>query len=211
MTQTRFLFVRHGESTWNAEGRWQGQGDPPLTSLGRSQVVACALALLSEPPFALLVSSDLLRAAQTAEILGQRLGLAPHFDGRLRELDVGHWSGLTHAEISERWPEEYASYRAGDGSFRLGGGESFQMLAARVCEVLGELALEHCGQRILIVAHGGAFRSVVPGLKLENAQTYPYELDRSRAMSWARGEAKVDASTEFWTELDEVSRDDESL
>ena len=99
---TTFLVIRHGESEWNAQRRWQGQADPPLTDLGRMQAHAAVEKLGT---FDLLASSDLQRARSTAEIIGHRLGieLLPA-DSRLRETDVGEWQGLTVEEIEAAYP-----------------------------------------------------------------------------------------------------------
>src|SRR5262245_40290829 len=83
---TRLLLVRHGQSTWNADGRWQGQGDPPLSPLGERQAAEAAERVQAMDA---LWSSDLRRAWQTAEIIGARASLAVHLEGRLRERDAG--------------------------------------------------------------------------------------------------------------------------
>jgi len=108
---TALWFARHGQSTWNAEGRWQGQADPPLSALGRVQAEALAEALAGAG-IALLAASDLARARETAAIVGARLGLAPVLEPALREHDVGAWSGLTRTEVEARWPAELARFRA---------------------------------------------------------------------------------------------------
>ena len=98
----RILLVRHGESEWNALGRWQGQADSPLSDLGRQQAKAASRALGSVDAVA---CSDLQRARVTAEILASELGVGPVIvDPDLRERDAGEWSGLTRAEIHERYP-----------------------------------------------------------------------------------------------------------
>jgi broad specificity phosphatase PhoE len=192
---TSFLLFRHGESEWNAEDRWQGQGDPSLTETGRCQVQRAAQALVENPetpPIQQIISSDLKRASQSAQILGDALGLEPRYDSRLRELDVGEWEGLSHDEIAKRWPVDYAAFRGGDTAVRLGGAESWALLTTRFRKALGELAQAHPGQTLLVVAHGGAIRSAVPDLHLENAQSHRLELPAEVAASWARGEVELD-------------------
>ena len=99
---TRILLVRHGESEWNATRRWQGQADPPLTDLGRTQAAHAAAALGAVDA---IVTSDLQRASATAQVIADALGLdAPMIDPRLRERDAGEWSGLTREEIHDQWP-----------------------------------------------------------------------------------------------------------
>src|SRR4051812_28738357 len=99
---TRILLVRHGESEWNAMGRWQGQADPPLTDLGRRQAFAAAASLGTVDGIA---ASDLQRASDTAEIISNQLGVGPVvIDPRFRERDAGEWSGLTRHDIHRDWP-----------------------------------------------------------------------------------------------------------
>jgi probable phosphoglycerate mutase len=98
----RILLVRHGQSEWNAVGRWQGQADPPLSDLGRRQARAAAGAIGAVDA---VFASDLVRAADTAGIIADELGIGPVLiDPDLRERDAGEWSGLTRAEIDERYP-----------------------------------------------------------------------------------------------------------
>lgn len=168
----RLLLVRHAESLWNAAGRWQGQADPGLSARGREQARGLGTRLAGEAVEA-LVASDLERAAETARIAARALGLEARLDPRLREHDVGAWSGLTHAEIAARWPDDYARFRAGDTELRPGGGESRRMLAARVARAAAELAAEHAG-RLVLVTHAGWLRALVPGLALGNAELWHF-------------------------------------
>lgn len=150
-------FIRHGESLWNAEGRWQGQADPPLSERGRQQAGAVAEALAGAA-VALLVASDLSRARQSAEIIGARIGVQPHFDRALRELDVGRWSGHSPAEVARRWPEELARFRAGDLEMTAGGAESRRALRARVGPALEAFAARATGP-LVVVSHLGVLRA----------------------------------------------------
>lgn len=99
---TRVLLVRHGQSEWNALGRWQGQADPCLSDLGRTQARHAARSLGAVDA---IVASDLQRAAETAAILSAELGIGPVLtDPDLRERHAGEWQGLTRAEIHQGWP-----------------------------------------------------------------------------------------------------------
>lgn len=99
---TRVLLIRHGQSEWNADGRWQGQADPPLTDLGRHQALHAAHNLGAVDA---IVASDLQRASETALIIAEALGVGPVvLEPALRERDAGEWSGLTRAEIERDWP-----------------------------------------------------------------------------------------------------------
>ena len=105
--------MRHGQSEWNADGRWQGQADPPLTDLGRAQARHAARSLGTVDA---IVASDLLRAADTAVILAGELGVGPVVvEPDLRERHAGEWQGLTRPEIDEGWPGYLEDHRRPDG------------------------------------------------------------------------------------------------
>jgi len=181
----RFLCIRHAQSVMNAEGRWQGQLDPPLTREGRRQArgLARVLAAGAGGRLAGLVASDLQRAWQTACILGETLGLRPEAHAGLRERDVGRWAGRTHAEIERLWPGDYARLRAGDPELRPGGGESRRQLRERVRATFAELAMRLPAGPIAVVTHMGVLRSLRPGLQLANTGCLwlaPDSVDASR-------------------------------
>ena len=159
---SRLLLLRHGESTWNAEHRWQGWADPPLSPRGEGQAAAAARWLAGgDDPFAVVASSDLVRARRTAEIVAGALGLElAAADPGLRERDVGHWTGLTTDEIRRDWPTELADWRAGRRS-AAPGGEPEAALVARVVAGLGALAASlPAGAAAVVVTHGGVVRAV---------------------------------------------------
>ena len=160
----RLLLVRHGESTWNATGRWQGWADPPLSELGRAQAEAAAPAAA---PVDAVVSSDLQRARETAELMAAVLEVDDVLvEADLRERDVGDFTGLTRAEIEERWPgvlSNVAASIARDERF----GETVEQLAARVDGGLARLAARFAGQRVLVVTHGGVVRNLERAFGIE--------------------------------------------
>jgi len=121
--------VRHGETDWNRENRWQGHHDRPLSALGRSQAAAAAGRLAGER-LTQVHSSDLKRAWETAQMIAEACGLDARADHALREVDVGNWAGLTRAEAKERFPEAYARRRAGGTGWD--GGESYEQMGERV-------------------------------------------------------------------------------
>jgi len=145
---TTLLLARHGETDWNREGRWQGWADPPLNDTGRAQARHLA-GELRAVPFDAVYSSDLRRAHETAEILAAPHGVPVVVDPGLREIDIGSWSGLTRAEIAERFP---------DGARP--DGETHEEHAARVRAAVGRIARDHLGDRILLVGHGGTIRAI---------------------------------------------------
>jgi 2,3-bisphosphoglycerate-dependent phosphoglycerate mutase len=154
---TTILLARHGESDWNAERRWQGQADRPLTDRGRAQARSLARALALDRLGA-VYSSDLARCRETAEIVAAVLGLGVRCERGLREADVGEWSGLTMDEISRRYPEGVRRRQEDGTGWETG--ETFAAMALRVVEVLVAIAAEHPGERILAVTHGGPMRAV---------------------------------------------------
>ena len=168
MSPPALWLIRHAESTWNAAGRWQGQADPPLSERGRRQARELAGALRGEP-LELLVASNLARAAQTAAILGEELGLRVHPESLLRELDAGRWSGLTRREIEAQDPEALARFDAGEPEARAGGGETLLELGQRARRAVAQIAAAHSGRHVAVVGHGGWIRALVPGLRLGNA------------------------------------------
>jgi broad specificity phosphatase PhoE len=167
MDDTSFLLIRHAESTWNAGSRWQGHGDPPLTARGRAQAIALAARLEGEG-IDLLIASDLARSVETAAILGARWGLVPQHDARLREIDIGAWTGLTREQIAEREADLLARFEAEDLEARPGGGETRLEIRARVRRAAAELAAAHRGRCLALVTHLGVIRALA-GAELANA------------------------------------------
>jgi probable phosphoglycerate mutase len=164
------LCIRHAQSVWNALGRWQGQADPPLSERGRLEAKALAERLAREAgPVAGLVTSDLMRARETAAALGEALGLEPEPWPALREIDIGCWSGRVGEEIARSWPEDYARFRAGDPELRLGGGESRRAARARALNAVRALERRFGAREIVVVTHLGWLRALRPGLELPNA------------------------------------------
>jgi broad specificity phosphatase PhoE len=158
------LILRHAQSTWNAEGRWQGQADPPLSARGECQARLAARRLTPEAPFDLVVSSDLNRAVQTAALMNSELGSgAPHeMESSLREYDVGAWSGHTRDEIDECWPGYLGRFSRGELD-RPPGGESRADFDERVAEAGRRVAARARAigsMRVLVVTHGGVVRSL---------------------------------------------------
>jgi broad specificity phosphatase PhoE len=144
----RILVVRHGQSEWNADGRWQGQADPPLSELGEQQAVAAARAVGVVDG---IYASDLERASRTAVLIAAELGADVLLDPRLRERHAGPWQGLTRAEISEGWPGFLQSGQRPEGY------ERDPSVVARVMAALDAIAEAHDGD-VLVVSHGGVVK-----------------------------------------------------
>lgn len=148
----QLILIRHGQTQWNREGRWQGQSDPPLNTLGRRQARRAALELRGARPDH-LYSSDLRRALETAHIIGADLGLAVIPDARLREINLGRWQGMLSPDIEAQYPDDFQGWHTSPLTMRPPDGEDLHTLAARVLEAVSEIALRHPGQRVGIVAH----------------------------------------------------------
>ncbi|MGC4874677.1 histidine phosphatase family protein [Micromonospora sp. DT43] len=156
---TRLIVWRHGNTDWNAANRVQGQTDVPLNELGRDQARAAAPLLAALRPDA-IVSSDLSRAAETAAALAALTGLPVRTDARLRERHFGQWQGLHLTEVAERFPAEYARWRAGDpdpGADL----EPLHDLGERVAAALREAADAAPDGTVVIATHGGGSRQGV--------------------------------------------------
>ncbi len=158
------LLLRHGQSTWNAERRWQGWADAPLSEIGRAQARAAAEGLRGAG-FDGVVASDLSRARETAEIIAGALGIGPvGVEIGLRERDVGAWSGLTVDVIEERWPGQLAAWRAGQLSV-IPDGEGD--ITDRVVAATERVLALHPGGTVLAITHGGVIRTVERALGIQ--------------------------------------------
>ena len=154
---TTLLLVRHGETDWNREGRWQGFSDTSLNELGREQ--ARTLAGDLDGAVGAVYSSDLTRARETAEILAGSLGLEVRLDPRLRERGFGSWEGLTMSEIEEHFGEAHRLWREGEGP-GAEDAEPFEAFSARIEAFLGDVLRQHPGEEVLVVSHGGSIRAI---------------------------------------------------
>lgn len=150
---TKLFLIRHGETDWNLEGRYQGQSDIPLNANGLLQAEKLAEKLRTQHLDA-IYSSDLMRARRTAEILGQATGAPLHIDLRLREINQGEWEGMLFSEIRQRYPELISQRRSDPLSVTPPGGESIEQVRERVLAALDAIVSAHPDGEVAIVSHG---------------------------------------------------------
>lgn len=162
MAPPRLLFIRHGETDWNAVGRLQGQQDIPLNELGRRQAAEAGrhLRRLTQDPAALpWIVSPLARTRHTAELARREIGLPERgyaLDERIKELSFGRWEGLTWREVRKSEPGAARAREADKWAFVPPGGESYAMLAQRVKPWFSSLESE-----AIVVSHGGVARALL--------------------------------------------------
>ena len=154
MQATRIIAVRHGETDWNAATRIQGHTDIALNTTGLAQARQLGLALAQDDIDA-VYASDLSRAADTAQAIATHHGLNVLTHQGLRERHFGHFEGLTWAEIETNHPLDAKRWRDREPGFTPAGGESLDVLKARVQQTLNDIATKHVGQHIVLAAHGG--------------------------------------------------------
>jgi len=177
-TPTTILLIRHGETAWNAERRLQGHLDIPLNPEGERQAGLLAAALAAAP-LDVLVSSDLMRARQTAQAIADLRGMPLRIEPGLRERCYGGFEGLLYSEIEERFSREFAAWQARDVDAALppgaNRGETFRAFFERATGAILALGAAHPGKTLALVAHGGvlecAYR-LARGLPLETPRDF---------------------------------------
>ena len=190
----RHLFVfRHGETDWNAEERFQGQIDVALNERGREQARVLAPALGAQR-IEVLLSSDLSRARETAEIVARELALSLHLDAGLREAHLGEAQGLTRAEIEARFGVEavrrWRSWQISDADVFYPGGETGISIAARAFQALEGFLARHPFERIGVATHGGVIRRLMQKILPPGSDPVPipngvlYHVTRADSGEW---------------------------
>lgn len=216
----RLLMLRHGQTEYNAGSRMQGQLDTELSDLGRDQAAAAAEVLAKRQPL-VIVSSDLRRAFDTAETLGERAGLPVQVDTRLRETHLGDWQGLTHGEVDAAAPGARLAWR-GNARWAPHGGESRVDVADRSVPLVAELVAEQTEwgidgpeRPVVLVAHGGLIAALTAALLELPVDNWPVLGGMGNA-SWAQlsghsspGAAAADISwrLDVWNASAQVAND----
>ncbi len=172
--KTTLMVVRHGETEWNAQQRFQGHGDSPLTAKGRSDVRALARRL-KNTPFDRLISSDLGRAEETAALIAEQTGHPIDTDPLLRERHYGVMEGLTIPEIKSQYADSLQKLIEGDPDAVIPRGESHRQHYDRNIRFVEQFLRDHTGGTALLVVHGGVLDSLlrfVTGLPLDHPRCF---------------------------------------
>ncbi len=153
----RLFLVRHGETIWNAAGRYQGHMDVPLSAVGDAQAEALARRLAREH-LDVIYTSDLSRAHSTARAIAAPHNLPVFPDPRLREMSFGEWEGMTFAQMEAEFPDQVAWWNSDRLNHAPPGGETLGDGAVRMQAVLDDVIRQHQDQTVLLVSHGGAIK-----------------------------------------------------
>ncbi|MGD8406760.1 MAG: histidine phosphatase family protein [Anaerolineales bacterium] len=153
------MLVRHGETEWNVQRRYQGQSDVPLSELGRRQAELIAERLAGQTIEA-VYASDLERAWETASFIAEKIGLEVSSEPRLRELKFGILEGLTFEEAEEQYPEMIAAWLENFNNTPEGA-ETIDLFNARIVSLLDDLKTKHDEQIVLLVGHGGSLSEIL--------------------------------------------------
>ena len=174
--QRRLILLRHGQTSYNATKRMQGQFDSDLSEVGRAQAeIVASYFATHDMGITKIVASDLSRATETAQIVGRQLGLDVSQDSRLRETHLGLWQQRSHAEVDAEYPGARVRWRH-DPEFQPPQGESRVEVAARTVAVVHDLMASYDdwdGHTVLLVAHGGAIGALTAGLLELPVPNYP--------------------------------------
>jgi len=177
---TRIFLVRHGETTAAAEDRFAGSIDVPLSPNGQIQAERLAGRLAGEA-IAAAYCSPMQRTVATASIIAQPHHLEPIRDDGLREIDHGHWEGLSRGEVEARFPGEYATWEEDPFTSAPRGGESGVHLVARALPAVRDIVEAHPGEQVLVVSHKATIRLLIASLLGFDERGYRDRLDQSAA------------------------------
>lgn len=194
---THLCLVRHGQTDWNLEGRYQGQSDVPLNQKGLEQARSLAERLKGETFYAIF-SSDLTRARQTAEPIANLLGLPIQLEPGLREINQGQWEGVLVEDIKARYAEIWSKRTEDPANVRPPGGETVREVATRVYAALDNIARRFPNGQVLIVSHGLSIATAIcrdKGIPVGQAYTVIPDNVQPVWMDWSPNEESAsDAS-----------------
>ncbi len=160
MTIQKVLLIRHGETDYNREHRLQGTLPVPLNANGKLQAEALGL-YLKHYEIETIFSSPMIRARQTADIIGQALNISVQDEPRIQEIGFGKFEGLLSGDIEVQYPNEYRMWKSGDMSYSVPDGESRRTVQKRMAEAWNDLSNREEYQTIALVSHGSALRIIM--------------------------------------------------
>ena len=196
---TDIAIIRHGQTAWNKEGRVQGQCDIGIDEKGLSEAEQSGRYLLLTEQYSALYSSDLRRTMQTAGIISSVLGLSIEVDSRLREIAAGKWEGIIYAEVSRK---ERSALSSDPHNYRFPGGETWKEVEVRTQKALSEIVLNHIGERVVVVTHGGPIRSVLNLWGDGCIESLPVPNGSVTKLRWYEGVSKPEIITVGFVPLD---------
>lgn len=179
----QLILIRHGQTDWNLEGRYQGKRDVPLNDAGLVQAAQLADQLAGQR-FSAIFSSPLQRASITAEIVARRLGLPVILEPRLREIDQGDWEGRLLSDVRQEYAAIWQQQKADPTDHRAPNGESVREVAQRMAAAADEIARLHPNGRVLVVSHGLALATLfcqAQGIPL--AEVYKHIPDNAQPLT----------------------------
>lgn len=177
MRSTHIIAIRHGETDWNALGRYQGQTDIPLNASGMAQAKQAA-SFLRDKTIHAIYTSNLSRASQTASEIAHARNEELRIIPELREQHYGVFQGLTGAQVMERWPDAYQKWHDRVPEFGPEGGETRNEFKERCIKALKQVAVQHPGEILAVVCHGGVLDCLyreAAKLPMDIARTWPLE------------------------------------
>jgi alpha-ribazole phosphatase len=184
--KTELWLVRHGQTDWNQEKRYQGQTDIPLNEIGLQQAAGLSESL-ENTQFDAIYCSDLQRARQTANVLAIHLNLPVFQDRRMREASFGEWEGQIYPEIKLRYPEVWEERKINPKAAVAPGGETMPQVARRMCRAADAITAAFPGGRVLVVSHGLALAVLVcqsEGRPLNEAYRYIMDNAHPVVLKW---------------------------
>ncbi|MHC1782072.1 MAG: histidine phosphatase family protein [Anaerolineaceae bacterium] len=177
---TELWLVRHGQTDWNLEGRFQGQSDVALNTEGILQAENLADKLMKAITFDAIFSSDLQRASRTAEIIANNSDLAVQIDHRLREVCQGEWEGMLFQDVVNTYQHIWEDRRSNPEAAHPPGGESLAEVTARLIEAADDISRQFPGGRVLVISHGLALATLVcTARKIPLSQVYSHILNNA--------------------------------
>ena len=191
---TRFVVVRHGETTWGEQARFAGRQDVPLTPRGRRQAIAVAGRIRRMAP-AVVLTSPLQRCANTAQAIAAEAGVPVIVDERLIDGLLGKWTGFRAPEIEERWPREFADWRS-DPDAPPPGGESFNEIRRRVRPLMTDTLTSYRGHTVVLVTHAAPGKMILASaLNVDSSIAYRMRVDTASLSGFT---VEADGSVMVW-------------